>query len=192
MFTSIIEFIAIVLFVGGYWHAARAEGRALAQQWFTAGYLVAIIREMLNQVLFQVYVFAPAIMRLGSAPVLVTLLSISVAYLAFAFAQRWVEPRHAKWMMLLVFLITASIALPIEATAAQLRWWYYPEATQTMFGKVPWGAPLAWGGGAAIFYAVFWRIRQTRLNERGKLYALIALAPIIAVAQLVLTILLSA
>jgi hypothetical protein len=60
-----------------------------------------------------------------------------------------------------------------------------------MFGKVPWGAPLAWGGGAAIFYAVFWRIRQTRLNERGKLYALIALAPIIAVAQLVLTILLS-
>lgn len=191
MSTSIIEFIAIVLFVGGYWHAARVEGRPLAQQWFTAGYLVAIIREMLNQVIFQVYVFAPSMMRLGSAPVLVTLLSISVAYLAFAFAQRWVAPRHTKLILLLVFLITASIALPIEATAAQLRWWYYPNATQTIFGQVPWGAPLAWGGGAAIFYAVFWRIRQTRLNEMGKLYALIALAPIIAVAQLVLIILLS-
>lgn len=192
MSTAIIEFIAIVLFIGGCWHAARFEGRAFAQQWFTAGYLIAIIREVLNQVIFQVYVFAPTMMRLGSAPVLVTLLGISVAYLAYAFAQRWVEPRHAALMLGLVFLITASIALPIEATAAQLRWWYYPDAAQTVFGKAPWGAPLAWGGGAAIFYALFWRIRQTRLNEPGKLYALVALAPIVAAAQLLLVILLSA
>lgn len=192
MSTAIIEFIAIVLFVGGYLHAARVEGRAFAQQWFTAGYLIAIIREILNQVVLQVYVFAPAMMRLGSAPVLITLLGVSVAYLAYAFAQRWVAPRQVALMLGLVFLITASIALPIEATAAQLRWWYYPDAAVTVFGKMPWGAPLAWGGGAAIFYAVVWRIRQTRLNEPGKLYALITLAPLVAVAQLVLTILLSA
>lgn len=192
MSTSIIELIAIVLFVGGYLHAARVEGRAFAQQWFTAGYLVAIIRELINQVIFQVYIFAPTILRLGSAPVLVTLLSVSVAYLAFAFAQRLIDPRNTAMMLGLVFLITASIALPIEATAAQLRWWYYPDTAQTLFGKMPWGAPLAWGGGAAIFYTALWRLRQSRLNEPGRLYALITLAPIVAVGQLVLIILLSA
>lgn len=192
MFTSIIEFIALVLLLGSIWYAARTEGRSFAQQWFTAGYLTAITREILNQVMFRVYVFAPAMMRLGSAPVLVTLLSASVAYLAYAFAKRWIDPQRTWHMGVLVFVITASLALPIEATAAQLKWWLYTIPTMTWFGGMPITAPLMWGANAVILYAFFWRIHQTRLTEPAKLYALIALSPIMAAVQMGLIILLSA
>jgi hypothetical protein len=191
MYPSIIEFIALVLLIGGYWHAARYEGRSFAQPWFTAGYLTAFIRETLNQIIFQVYVFAPSVIRLGSAPALITLLSAGVAYLAYAFARRFIDPSKPALMAGLLFLITASIALPIEATGTLLRWWYYPEVGHTFFGGVPLAAPFVWGGGAALFYVFFWRIHQTRLPERGRLYAMISLSPIMAVGQLLLTMLLN-
>jgi hypothetical protein len=192
MFTVIIELIAIVLLLGSIWHASHAEGRSFAQQWFTAGYLTALTREILNQVMFRVYVFAPAMLRVGSAPVLVTLLTASIAYLAYAFAKRFMDPSRALPMAVFVFVIAASIALPIEATAAQFRWWLYTIPTMTWFGGMPITAPLMWGANAVILYAFFWRIHQTRLAEPGKLYALIALSPIMAAAQMILTILLSA
>ncbi len=192
MFTVIIELIAIVLLFGSIWFAARAEGRSFAQQWFTAGYLTALTREILNQVMFRVYVFAPAMMRLGSAPVLVTLLTASIAYLAYAFAKRWIDPQRTWHMGVLVFIIAASLALPIEATAVQLKWWLYTTPTMTWFGGMPITAPLMWGANAVILYAFFWRIHQTRLTEPAKLYAMIALSPIMAAVQMGLIILLSA
>lgn len=191
MYTFIIEFIAFVLWVGGFWHAMRHRNRSFAQQWFFSSYLATLVRETINLFVFQIYFFAPSIVRLGNAPVLLAMLAPSVFYLAYAFARRWVDPPKSAMMLGLIFLITASFALPIEATAAQLRWWLYSDARLPVFGGVPLTAPLVWGGNAAIFYAAFWRIRQSRLNEPGKLYALIALAPLIAVGQILLAVLLN-
>lgn len=192
MYASIIEFIALVFLIGGFWYASRVEGRAFAQQWFVAGYLAAVTREILNQVMFQVYIFAPAFLRIGVAPAIVTVLGAGVAYVAYAFAKRFVDPKQVALFTGLIFLITASFALPIEATAAQLRWWSYTTSPFTLFGGVPIMAPFVWGIGAAIFYAFFWRISQTRLRDQGKLYAMITLSPIIAVVQLLFAILLGA
>jgi hypothetical protein len=191
VYTSIIEFLAIVLFLGGFWHAARTQGSAFAQQWFVAGYLTALIRETLNQILFQTYVFAPGMLRLGVSPALITLLSAGVAYLAYHFALRFVDANKPALVAGLVFVIAASFALPIEATAAQSQWWLYTIPVRRIFGTVPLLAPLVWGGGAAIFYAVFWRVAQSRLPDRGRLYLLVTLAPVMAAAQLLLVVLLN-
>jgi len=84
----------------------------------------------------------------------------------------------------LMFVIAASITLPIEATAAQLHWWLNQDPGRTMFGGVPLSAPLVWGGAAAIFYAVFAKVNATNLPGQGKLYALVTLAPAMAAAHL--------
>lgn len=192
MYTSIVEFIAIILFIGGFWHAVRFEGRAFAQQWFLAAWMAVFIRETVNQLLFQVYYFSPSILRLGAAPALIPLLWASIVYLAYQFARRFVDTTQPAFVVGLMFLITASFALPIEATAAQLQWWLYDMPSRVAFGGVPMASLLVWGGSAAIFYAVFWRVGQSRLPERGKFYLMVILSPVIAVAQLSLMVLLNA
>lgn len=184
MDTAIIEFTTLVLFVGCFWHAARYESRAFAQQWFIAGYLFAIIRETVVLVVLQTYGYAPSITRLGVVPVIICLLYPSVFYLAYFIARRFTFAQGALASAGLVFLIVASIALPIETTAARAQWWAYASPARVIFGGMPLTAPLVWGGGAAIFYAVFARIRTSLLPERGKLYALITLAPVMAAAHL--------
>lgn len=191
MYVFIIEFIAVALLIGGSWHAAHNEGRAFAQQWFVGAYLAALIRETLNQTVFQTYLFTPEAMRIGAAPALITMLGAGIGYLAFQFAQRWVDSTNPSLVAGLIFLIVASFALPIEATAAQLNWWVYSYPSVVAFG-VPMASLVVWGGGAAIFYAVFMRIRQSRLPERGRFYAMVTLAPVIAVAQLLLVVVLNA
>lgn len=192
MYTNIIEFIALVLFAGSVWHALRFQDGLFAQQWFTAGYLAILVRETINQVVLQTYSFSPTILTLGVMPVLLALLWPSVFYLAFQFARRCVSADKPLLIAGLMFLIAASFALPIEATAAQLQWWLYASPTHPIFGGVPLAAPLIWGGMAAVFYAFFWRARQFRLPERGKLYALITLSPVIAVADVLITVLFNA
>ncbi|MDE3089123.1 MAG: hypothetical protein KGJ80_07040, partial [Chloroflexota bacterium] len=119
MFTYLVEFLSVVLFLGSVWHAARYAGRAFAQQWFTAAYLYVFIRETLTQVWLQTYAYAPSVLRIGAAPALVGLLWGSVFYLAYQFARRFTAAKTfapvAAWM----FVIAASLALPLEATAAQ-------------------------------------------------------------------------
>ena len=192
MYPSIVEFFALVLFIGGLWHAARYQGRDFAQQWFIGAYLAALIRETLNQIIFQVYIFSPDVLRIGAAPGLITLLGAGITYIAYRFALRFVAATQPGWVAGLVFIIAASLALPIEATAAQLHWWIYNEPLPVVFGGVPIAALFVWGGSAAIFYVVFWRIRESRLPERGKFYAMVTLAPVIAVGQLLLMVLLNA
>jgi uncharacterized membrane protein len=92
----------------------------------------------------------------------------------------------------LMFLVAASLILPIEATAAQLGWWRYEDPGPSLYGGVPVAAPLAWGGAAALFYAFFARIRASRLPDRGRLYAMISFAPVIAALHLVYTFILAA
>ena len=192
MYTSIIEFFAIVLFLASFWHATRTHGLAFAQQWFIAGYLTLLIRETLNQLLFRVYVFAPSLLRIGTAPALVLLLGAALAYIAYRFALRFLDETNPALVAGLVFVIAASLALPIEATAAQSQWWLYTIPVLRIFGNVPLLAPMVWGGSAAIFYVVFWRVAQSRLPARGRLYLLIVLAPVMAIAQLLLVVLLNA
>ena len=190
MYTSIIEFTAIVLFIGCFWHAAKYNGRAFAQQWFIAGYLAAILRETILQTAFSIYFFAPTMLRIGAAPALVTLLSPCIFYLAFQFALRFVPLEKTRAMLALEFLIAASMALPLEATAVQARWWIYESTGRVILG-VPIFAPLIWGGSAVIFYWLFARVRSTNLPDRGKLYAVIVLASVIAGLQVIWTLLLS-
>jgi hypothetical protein len=184
MFTFIIELLSLVLFVGCVWHAARYESRAFAQQWFIGAYLYFFIRETIMQVWVQTYIYAPSILRLGAAPLTLGLLWGSVFYLAYQFARRFAAPQNIAPFAALMFVIAASITLPIEATAAQLHWWLSQESGRTVFGGVPISVPLAWGGAAAIFYAVFSKVNASRLPERGKLYAIVTLSPAIAAAHL--------
>jgi hypothetical protein len=184
MFTFLIEFLSLVLFVGCYWHAARYEGRAFAQRWFVAAFLYVFIRDTIVQVVLQTFAYAPAVLRIGVAPALVGLLWGAVFYLAFQFARRFVAAENRAAVLALLFVIAASIALPIEAAAARLQWWLYPDAKRTVFGAMPVIAPLLWGGGAVIFYAVFARVNASRLSDRGRFYALVTLSPVIAIAHL--------
>ncbi len=191
MFTPIVEFTALVIFMASFWHAARSASHAFAQQWFTAGYLAAILRETILQTAFRIYFFAPMVLKIGAAPALITLLSPSLYYLAYQFALRFVPPEKTRQMLALVFLIAASIGLPLEATAVQAHWWTYGEPTaQVVFGA-PIVAPLIWGGSAVIFCAAFARIHRTPLPDRGKLYAAIAFAPVVAALQVIWILLLS-
>ncbi len=192
MFTFLIEFLSLALFVGCVWHAARYESRAFAQQWFVGAYLYAFIRETITQVVLQTYDYAPSILRLGAAPALVGLLWGSVFYLAFQFARRFTSARNAWPFAALLFVIAASIALPIEAAAAQLQWWLYEEPGRTFFGGIPIVVPLIWGAGAVIFCVVFGRVSASRLPDRGKLYAMVTLSPAIAVAHLIVALALGA
>ncbi len=185
MFTSIIELTSLILFIGCFWHAARYNDRAFAQQWFVAGYLSTILRETIMQVAFGVYLFAPTILRIGAAPALVTLLSPCLFYIALNFAQRLSSSNDLRKVLGLIFLIAASIALPIEATAIQASWWVYQTSSRVIFGGMPLFAPLIWGGGAVIFYAAFARVRATKLPDRGRLYAMISLSPVIAAVQVI-------
>lgn len=190
MLTSIIEVTSLILFVGSFWHVARYNDRAFAQQWFVAGYLSGILRETIMQVAFGVYLFAPSILRIGAAPALVTLLLPSVTWLALSFAQRFSPAIDLRKTAGLVFLIASSIALPLEATAVQASWWAYQTSSRVIFGNMPLFAPLIWGGGAVIFYATFARVRATNLPGRGKLYAMITLSPVIAAVQVIYILLL--
>ena len=184
MFAYLIEFLSLVLCLGCLWHAIRYEGRAFAQQWFIGAYLYVFVREVINQVVLQTLKFEPTILRIGVVPAIVGLLWGAIFYLAYQFARRFVSAERfvptAAWM----FLIAASFALPIEATAAQLQWWWYPDAKHTWFGGMPLIAPFIWGGAATIFYAAFRRVNQSRLPDQGKFYAMVTAAPIISLAHL--------
>ncbi len=190
MFVGIIELTSLLLFIGCFWHAARYNDRAFAQQWFVAGYLSGILRETIMQVAFGVYYFPSTILRIGAAPALVTLLLPSVTYLALNFAQRFSPAIELRKTLGLILLIASSIALPIEATAVQASWWAYQTSSLLVFGSIPVFAPLIWGGGAVIFYAAFARVRATNLPDRGKLYAMITLSPVIAAVQVIYILLL--
>ncbi len=184
MFPFTIELIAVLLFIGCVWHAQRYAGRAFAEQWFIAAYLYAIIRETINQVALQTYGYAPQVLYLGAAPALICLLWGSVFYLAYQFARRLSPTDNGLAMLGLLFVITASFALPLEATAVQLGWWNYAHVAHGVLGGLPLSVPIIWGGAAVIFYGVFSRVSRSALPERGRLYALVTLAPVIAVAHL--------
>lgn len=190
MYTPIIEFASVVLFVGCVWHAIRYEGRAFAEQWFIAAYLFAILRETVMQVAFPSYFYAPRILRLGAAPALLSLLWGSLAYLAYVFARRLVPSQQRVPFAALVFLIAASLVLPIQATGVQSGWWWYEEPVPQAFG-VPVTVPLIWGAAAVLLYVIFERLGRTRLPSRGRTYAMITFSPIIAVIHILFSLILA-
>src|SRR5574341_383432 len=95
MFTFIVEFMSVILSIGCVWHSARYHGRAFAQQWFIAGYLFAIIRETVAQVVFEMQSYAPSILRIGAAPALISLLWPSLFYVAYHFARQFTASKNA-------------------------------------------------------------------------------------------------
>lgn len=192
MYTPIIEFSSLVLFVGCVWHATRYEGRWFAQGWFVAGYLFGIFRETVMQVAFQTVYYDPSILRLGAAPAVVSLLWGSLFYLGYVFARRIVPAGEYVPFATFIFIVTASLVLPIAATAALLGWWTYTGPGPVLFGQMPVTAPAIWGGAAALYYLFFQRIAATRLPARGQVYAMITFSPIIAALHVLYTLLLTA
>ncbi len=192
MLTPIIEISSVILFVGCVWHATRFEGRAFAEQWFIAGYLFALIREDIMQVAFPNYFYTPSILRLGAAPALISLLYGSLFYLSYVFSRRLAPATAHAPFAALVFVSTACFALPIEATAAAVHWWLYEMPGPVIFGEMPVVAPLLWAGAAVLFYLVFQRLSTTRLPERGRLYAMITFAPIMAIVHVIYSLILEA
>ncbi len=193
MYTMIIEVAAVILFAGCAWHAVKFEGSPFAQQWFVAGYLFGIIRETVMQVAFPNYFYAPSILRLGAAPALICLLWAALPYLAYVFARRIVPSRETVPFAALMFIAAASFDLPIEATAAQVRWWIYePGYGPFFFGGVPLVVPLLWGGAAVLFFLFLQRVRASRLPERGRTYAMITFAPVLAALHVAYTLILNA
>ena len=117
MYTGMVEFAAVVIFLGCLWHANRYEGRWFAQQWFIAGYLFGILRETVMQVAFQLYFYSPRLVYFGAAPALVTLLWGSLFYLAFVFARRLVSPKQTAAFLALVFVIALVLAVILASAA---------------------------------------------------------------------------
>ncbi len=181
MYAGILELLAGVLFIGSIWNCVRVEGRARALQWFLPAYLYTVMREIVVGGFLQSYAYSAQLTFIGGAAVFVGMLRGSLYYLAREFARRFTgsPPRIAA----LMFFIAASFALPLEAIAAQLHWWTHPSPRWVLFGGVPLFAPIIWGVGAVVFYGAFARVRRTFLPERGKLYALITLAPILALVD---------
>lgn len=193
MYTIIIQFAAVILFAGCAWHAAKFEGSPFAQQWFVAGYLFGIIRETVMQVAFPNYFYAPSILRIGAAPALICLLWAALPYLAYVFTRRIVPPKETVPFAALLFIATASFDLPIEATATVVHWWIFePTYAPFFFGGVPLVVPLLWGGAAAIFFLFLQRVRTSRLPDRGRTYAMITFAPVMAALHVVYSLVLMA
>jgi len=178
----IIELVAVIFFIGTFWLAAHSQGRDWAQQWFIAAVMFVVIRETIVQVVLQTYIFQTGILRLGIVPAVMLLLYPSVLYLAYDVARRLFT--RPAWVAFAMFIVAALIGLGIEVLAAQAEWWVYTTSARVLLRGVPLSAPLTWGGAATIFYAVFYRVNQARLPERGKVYALVTLAPAIAAAHL--------
>ena len=184
MYSGALEFIAIILSVGCIYHAIRVEGRAFAEQWFIGAFFYGILRESFATAMLAMYAYTPQLTFLGAAPIFVSLFHGSLFYLALQFARRFIAPEKIGLTAAVVFPIAASFALPLETTAVQLEWWTFNRAGLLIFGGMRVFMLVVWGAGAALFCFAFARVRRTPLPDRGKLYAMITLAPIIALADL--------
>ncbi len=188
MTVGAIEFAAIVLLAGSLWHCVRYQSRAFAEQWFVAVLLYALLREVLASAALTMYTYSPQMLYVGSAPVLQVSLRASLFYLAYQFARRLTRSENFLPVGALMFGIAASFALPLQAIGAQLEWWTFRVNSGVLFG-IPAAAPLTWGVGAALYYFAFWRVQKMPLPPRGKVYALVTVAPILTLADLAIALL---
>jgi len=183
--TVTIQLIALVLFGVCLYHSWVNEGRRAAPQWFLVGYIFALLLINLMVVIGQI-AYSSTMLTVGAAPSLTVMLLPAVWYLAYNLAQVFADPLDLGRMGYLVFLLTAALMLPLDATALNLGWWAFPSESSEFLNGIPFYLPFAWGLTGAAFYLMIGRIRKIRFRGNGQLFAMIIAAPLLAGLTLVL------
>jgi hypothetical protein len=101
-------------------------------------------------------------------------------YVAYMSATRLTEQHDTRRLAFLMFLLTPALALPVDVTALQFHWWWYPSGSRAFLNGVPYFVPLAWGISGALFYWFMQRVRRIPLRGNGQLFALVAAVPLVA------------
>lgn len=185
MYAGSIQFLAVLLFAACMYHSLHNEGRHLAQQWFGVGYLFALLYQVLL-VQFGVISYSDQMVQFGSAPTLTSLLLPALFYVAYFIARQMNPGDQVRPMILLIFLLTPALALPVDATALGFDWWSFPSQSRSFLDGVPYFVPLGWGLVGALFYSFIRLVRRIRLRGNGQLYALILGTPLMAGVSLLL------
>lgn len=178
--TLVIQILAFSLFIACVYHSWVTEGRRAAQQWFIIGYIFAMLLINFLVTIGQI-LYAPEMLPIGAAPSLTIMLIPSVTYLAYSLARSWTDPDKLRTMAFLIFLLTPSIMLPIDAAALYFRWWTFPSESLAFLNGVPFYLPFAWGVIGAGFYLMVERIRKIRFRGNGQLFAMMIAAPLLAI-----------
>lgn len=185
MDSFVVQFLALVLFAACVFYSWNVEGRRMAQQWFLIGYIFALLLISLLVVISQI-AYDPAMPVIGAAPSVTIMLFPAVWFLAYRIAGALVDPNNLRAMGYLVFLLTAALLLPIDATAVALGWWSFPSESYSFLDGVPFYLPLAWGVTGAAFYLLVGRVRRIRFRGSGQLFALVIGAPFLVGVTLIL------
>lgn len=186
--TLIIQLLALLLFAVCLYHAATTEGPRAAQQWFLVGYVFALLLISLLVITGPVgqIAYHPAMLVFGAAPSLTIMLFPAVFYLAYTFAQTFADVTDLRAMAYLIFLLTPALLLPLDATALHFRWWSFPSDSHAFLNGIPFYLPFAWGLMAATFYLMVGRIRRIRLRGNGQFFAMMVVAPLVVLLDMVL------
>lgn len=179
MYSSAIQLLAVLLFAACIYHSWHTEGRRQAQQWFGVGYLFALLYQVLL-VQLGVISYSDQMLQFGSAPTLTSLFLPAVFYVAYLIAHRINPADQARPMIVLIFLLTPALTLPVDATALGFDWWSFPSQSRSFLVGVPYFVPLSWGLVGALFYAFVRFVRRIRFRGNGQLYALILATPLVA------------
>jgi hypothetical protein len=180
-----IQFAAVALFAAALFYAWRAEGPRYAQQWFLIGYLFAVLIISLLVVIEQV-AYNPRMVVFGAAPSLTVMLFPALFYLAYAVAQRRVEPTSLRAMSYLIFALTPWLMLPLDALGISQGWWRFPSDSYAFLNGIPFYLPFAWGVTSATFFLMMGRIRKIRFRGSGQFFAMIIATPLLAAVDLLL------
>jgi hypothetical protein len=185
MYSSAVEIIAVLACALCFYHSWQAEGSSYAQQWFAGGYYFALLSQVLL-VQFGVISYSDQFVKFGSAPAVESLLIPAVLYVSYITAQRLIPSGEPRLMVLLMFLLTAALMLPIDATALEFDWWSFPSGSVSFLNGIPYFAPVAWGLMGALFYGLIRFVRRIRFRGNGQLFALILGTPLVAGINLLL------
>jgi hypothetical protein len=182
-----IQLLSVVLFAACLFHSWQSEGKRLAQQWFAVGYLFALLYQVVL-VQFGAISYSDRILQFGSAPTLTSLLLPALFYIAYVVAHRINPANRTRPTLLLIFLLTPALALPIDATALAFDWWSFPSQSRSFLNGIPYFVPLSWGFTGVLYYAFIQFVRRIRLRGGGQLFALILGTPLITGVGLLLVV----
>jgi hypothetical protein len=180
-----IQLLALALFAACLYHCWQSEGRRFAQQWFAVGYLFALLYQVVL-VQFRVVSYSDRMLQFGSAPTLTSLLLPALFYISYVLAGRMNPGNQFRRNLLLIFLLTSALSLPIDATALAFDWWSFPSQSRAFLDGIPYFVPLSWGFTGALYFAFFYFVRRIRLRGNGQLYAFVLGAPLITGVALLL------
>jgi hypothetical protein len=177
VYPGAIQLLAVALFAVCLYHSWKNEGKKHAQQWFAVGYLFALFYQVVL-VQFGVISYSDRILQFGGAPTLISLLLPALFYISYVVAARMNPANRTGPMLLLIFLLTPALVLPIDATALAFDWWSFPSQSRSFLNGIPYYVPLSWGFIGVLYYAFFRFVRRIRFRGSGQLFALVLGTPL--------------